>query len=156
MGDIVEIGSDYGEVHEITMRSTRVVTPDGRMLAIPNSVIVNGTVASYTNFPHLRLSVDVTVAVTEDLDRVRAIFLDSVRDNPSYMEEPAPSMVVTARNDYNVAVELRVWLRDEKQHLVERFELRERIFKALTVAGVDMPFETLKIEPMTVKQMTAA
>ena len=43
IGDLVEIGGAYGRVDTITMRS-------------------------YTNFPRLRLDVEVTVAVTEDLD----------------------------------------------------------------------------------------
>ena len=38
------------------------------MLAIPNTTMVNTTVASYTNFPHLRLDVEVTLAVTEDIN----------------------------------------------------------------------------------------
>ncbi len=75
IGDLVEIDGQYGRVDLITMRSTRVVTVDGKMLAVPNATIVNQVVASYTNFPHLRLDIDVTVAVTEDLGRVRQILL---------------------------------------------------------------------------------
>ncbi len=51
LGDLVEINGEYGRVDSITMRSTRVVTVDGKMLAIPNSTVVNSTVVSYTNFP---------------------------------------------------------------------------------------------------------
>ena len=63
--DLVEIDGQYGQVAAITMRSTRVVTVDGRMLAIPNSQIVNSVVASYTNFPHLRI--DIAVLLTSSL-----------------------------------------------------------------------------------------
>ena len=73
IGDFVEVGGQYGRVESITMRSTRVVTSDGRMLAVPNSLVVNTTLASYTNFPHLRLDVSFTVGVTENLQRVRGL-----------------------------------------------------------------------------------
>ncbi|MDX1530165.1 MAG: mechanosensitive ion channel, partial [Rhodothermales bacterium] len=59
IGDLIEVEGNYGRVDKITLRSTRVVTVDGKMLAVPNSVIINTTVASYTNFPHLRLDVPV-------------------------------------------------------------------------------------------------
>lgn len=154
IGDLVEIGSVYGQVHEITMRSTRIVTPDGRMLAVPNSVIVNGPVASYTNFPSLRLEVDVTIGVNESIDRAREVFLDLVEGDPQYMTEPAPAMVVTALNDYNIAVQYRVWIKDEKEHIASRFALREHMYKALVNAGVEMPFETLQIEPLTLRKAT--
>jgi small conductance mechanosensitive channel len=145
VGDLVEIDGRYGRVQEITMRTTRVVTPDGRMLAIPNTTVVNSTVASYTNFPNLRLEIDVTVGVGEDLGRIRRVALDVVEGRPGFQSSPAPTVVVTAINDYNVALQLRAWLVDEQRHIAERFRLREDLFEALRRADVEMPFETLAI-----------
>lgn len=149
IGDLVEIGGAYGRVDSITMRTTRVVTVDGRMLAIPNSEIVNKTVASYTNFPNLRLDVAFTVAVTENLSKVRQVALSVCGTEFGLMQEPAPFVVVTSLNDYNVAMQLSVWLDDERSHIAARFALRERLFEALRAAGVDMPFETLAFAPNT-------
>jgi small conductance mechanosensitive channel len=154
IGDLVEIGDNYGEVVAITMRSTRVVTPDGKMLAIPNSTIVNTVVASYTNFPNLRIDVDVSVGVAEDLHRVRGLLLGLVQGDPAYMEERPAVVAVTKLGDFNNTVELRAWLKDEKQHVRARFELRERVYAALTAAGVDMPFETLSINPVQVRSVS--
>lgn len=150
IGDLVEIDDKYGRVSEITLRSTRVVTVDGRMLAVPNTEIVNKTVASYTNFPNLRLDIPVTVGLGEDLQRVRGLLLDLVEQDPGYLREPAPRVVVTRLNDYNVSVELQVWLENEREHVEKRFELREKVFAALSRAGVDMPFETIQLAPVRV------
>jgi small conductance mechanosensitive channel len=154
LGDLVEIGGSYGRVDSITLRTTRVVTVDGKMLAIPNTEIVNRTVASYTNFPHLRLDIAFTVGVNEDLGKVRAAALAVCQNDSQFMGQPAPVVVVTALNDYNVAMELRAWLDDEKNHLAARFELREKLFEALRTAKVDMPFETLAIAPLQVHTVT--
>lgn len=145
VGDLVEIEGKYGRVDRITMRTTRVVTNDGKMLAIPNRTVVNTTVASYTNFPNLRLEIDITVGVAEDLGRIRRLLLDLVDGRPGFMTKPEPQVVVTALNDYNVAIQLRAWIEDETTHLRERFALREDAYAALNGAGVDMPFETLQI-----------
>lgn len=147
IGDMVEVGGNYGRVDRITLRSTRVVTSDGRMLAVPNTEIINTTVASYTNFPHLRLDVEVTVGVSESIDRVRGILLDLVRNDPDFMDEPAPQVVVTELGDYFVGVELRVWLDDETRHLEKRDMLREALYERLDEAGVDMPLETIQLNP---------
>jgi small conductance mechanosensitive channel len=144
LGDLIETDGKYGRVDRITLRSTRVVTVDGKMLAIPNSEVVNRTVASYTNFPHLRIDIPVSIGTGEDLARVRTLLLDLVHSDDAYMEEPSPEMVVAELNDYNVLVTLRAWLYDERRHIRERFELRERVFEALRSAGVDMPLETIR------------
>ena len=145
--DLVEIDGNYGRVDRITLRTTRIVTNDGKMLAVPNAEIMNKTVTSYTNFPHLRLDVAVTVGVAEDLDAVRRVLLSQVQQDPDYMPEPPPSVVVTLLGDYKVELELRAWLKEERDHVKKRFALREKVYKALTAAGVDMPFETIQLAP---------
>lgn len=155
IGDLLEVGDHYGRVDRITLRSTRVITPDGRMLAVPNTEIINKTVASYTNFPHLRIDVPLTVGVGEDLSRVRETLLELVRDDARYMTRPEPSVVVKRLNDYNVEVEMRAWAHDERRHIELRSELREAAFDALRRAEVDMPFETLRIEPLVVRHAAA-
>jgi small conductance mechanosensitive channel len=150
IGDLVEVGDNYGRVDQITLRSTRIITPDGKMLAVPNTEMINKTVTSYTNFPHLRLDIPVTVGVHEDIDRVRQILLGIVQDNPDYLEEPAARVMVTQLNDYNVALELRAWIKDERSHVQMRSDLREKVYRALSAAQVDMPFQTLQLTPLKV------
>ena len=55
------------------------------------------------------------------------------------------ALVLTAINDYNVAMQFRVWLIDERQHIAVRFELREKLFEALRSADVAMPYETFEV-----------
>jgi small conductance mechanosensitive channel len=152
LDDLVEIDGRYGRVEGITLRSTRLVTPEGTMIAIPNTTVVNGMVTSYTNFPHLRLEIDVTISVHEDIGQARRVMLELTRDPAIYMAEPAPEVVVTSLNDYNLALQLRAWIHDEKQHIARRGALREQVFEALRTAGVDMPYETIKLEPLTIAQ----
>jgi len=120
------------------------------MLAVPNTEIVNKTVVSYTNFPNLRLDIAVTIGVDENIEKSRQILLGLVENDPEYLDSPASRVIVTALNDYNIALELQAWLKDERQHVEKRFELREKAFKALNTAGVEMPFETLQLAPMQV------
>ena len=149
IGDLIEVDGEYGRVETITLRSTRLITVDGRMVAIPNAMIANAKVRSYTNFPTLRLDIPVTVGVNEPMGKVREVLL-GLCTGEQFMTEPAPQVVMKALNDYNVEVELRVWIHDETTHVKERFQLRERVKEALDAAKVDMPFETIQLAPMTV------
>jgi len=151
IGDLVEIEDNYGTVDQITLRSTRIITSDGKMLAVPNADIINKIVASYTNFPHLRLDIEVNVGVDEDLNHAREVLLAQVTQDPDFLSEPAPRVIVTQLNDYNVAMELQAWLENERAHSDRRSALRERVYDALRAAGVDMPFATLQLAPVDVR-----
>lgn len=145
IGDLVEVGEFYGHVEQITLRSTRIVTSDGRMLAVPNNEMINTTVASYTNFPTLRLDIPVTIGVDEDIQRVRDLLLEVVKNDDDFLDLPEPRVVVTSLNDYNVEIELQAWIKNERNHVEMRTQLRERVFNEMNAANVDMPYETLQI-----------
>lgn len=46
VGDKIQVGSSYGEVVSIGLRSTRVVTPEDSLVSVPNSEIVASQVSS--------------------------------------------------------------------------------------------------------------
>lgn len=156
IGDLVEVGDFYGRVAQITLRSTRIITSDGKMLAVPNTEIINKTVTSYTNFPNLRLDIQVTIGVTEDIGKARQVLLDQLTGDPDFMLEPPARVVVTQLNDYNVALELQAWIKDERTHIEKRSELREKVFVALNRAQIEMPFETIQLTPLRVDLQNGA
>jgi small conductance mechanosensitive channel len=94
--------------------------------------------------------------VTEDLDRARDTLLALVSVDPDIISNPTPRVAVIALNDYNVALQLQVWIEDEKQHISKTFKLRESIFKAFNEAGIQMPFETLQLAPIDVRTIAQA
>jgi len=145
IGDLIEVSDEYGEVRAITMRTTRIVTVDGKLVSIPNSVIVNSKIRSYTMIPHLRLDIDVTIGVNERIDEAREVILDIVRRDERFLKEPPPEVVVITLGDYFVKIALKVWLRDPRIHIPVREELREAIKNALDKSGIVMPYETIEL-----------
>lgn len=152
IGDLVEVGEFYGRVDQIKLRSTRIITSDGKMLAVPNTEIINKTVTSYTNFPNLRLDIAVAIGVNEDIRKAREVLLSTIQGDSAYMDAPPARVVVTQLNDYNTSLELQAWIKDERRHVEKRSELREKIFNAMNAAKIDMPFETIQLMPINVKQ----
>lgn len=145
IGDLIEVNGHYGRVDEITMRSTRLITVNGKMLSIPNAEILNSTVASYTNFPNLRIDIEFTVASNENLNKIRNVLFQLVENNDQYLIPPNPEVVLNKMNDYNIELIFRVWIKDEKKHIDLRNNLREQVFNTLTQNDIDMPYETVSV-----------
>ena len=145
IGDLVEIEDEYGEVKNITLRTTRIVTPDGRMVSIPNQNIAANKVISYTMFPHLRLDIDVTIGVEEPIEKSRQVMLDIVKGDKRFMDDPAPVVLVMELGDFYTKIQLRVWINDTLTHIPVRADLREKIKDAFDAAKIEMPFETFEV-----------
>jgi small-conductance mechanosensitive channel len=61
-GDRVEIGHAHGEVVHIGLRSTKLLTPDGKIAAIPNSeILTQQTFNSNRSVPEAMVTTDVNV-----------------------------------------------------------------------------------------------
>ena len=99
--------------------------------------------------------INLKIAVTEDLNRVRSHLISLVQKDEDFMADPAPCVVVSQLNDYNIAIELRAWLKDERRHVQKRFDLREKVFKTLTDNKVEMPFETIQLAPHAVTVLSS-
>ena len=84
------------------------------------------------------------------------LVLESTRDNPAYLDDPKPRVVVVKLNDYNVALELQAWLENERDHIQQRFDLRESVFKALTDANVEKPLQTIQLAPHSIQMQATA
>lgn len=145
IGDLVEIEDEYGEVQQITLRTTRIVTPDGKMVSIPNQNIAANKVISYTMFPHLRLDIDVTIGVNEPIEKSRQVMLEIVKGDKRFMDDPPPVVLVMELGDFYTKIQLRVWLDNTQTHIPIRAELREKIKDAFDAAKIEMPFETFEV-----------
>ena len=46
-GDFVDAGGESGTVDEVYLNSTRLITPDNKLILVPNSQIWNGSITNY-------------------------------------------------------------------------------------------------------------
>jgi len=91
VGDMVQIGDDWGTVNRINIRTTIIQTFDNASLIIPNSEMISNKVTNWSfKDPKVRRQVDVGVAYGSDVQLVHKILLQIVNDMPEIMNDPAP------------------------------------------------------------------
>lgn len=71
VGDKIEVGSYYGEVVRIGLRTVRIVTPDDSLVSIPNSEIVNQSVSN-ANAGESNCQVVAEFFLPPDIDLMKA------------------------------------------------------------------------------------
>jgi len=79
IGDKISIGSYYGEVTDIGLRATKLVTPDDNTVTAPNSLIFNETVASGNyGASEMMVVIDLYVASESDVETAKRILREAV------------------------------------------------------------------------------
>jgi small conductance mechanosensitive channel len=107
VGDLVEIVGTTGVINEVSGRTTVIDTFDGKRLRIPNNQVLNSSIANLSERRARRSEIKVGVEYGTDLDRARAVILETVGQAGGVFAEPAPEALV---NDFgDSAITFIVW-----------------------------------------------
>ena len=142
VGDYIVLDSgERGEVVDIGLRSTRILTRDDVQISIPNSIITNTKVINESApEPRFRVRIKVGVAYGSDIDQVEEILLNVARNNPDLSPRPEPRVRFRVFGDSSLDFELLCWAHrpHDKGRVIH--ELNSEIYKSFGQAGIVIPF----------------
>jgi small conductance mechanosensitive channel len=135
VGQFVQAGGQSGTVREIGLFTTVMVTRDLNYLSIPNSSIFGALIINYSRERLRRVTFDVPVDYANDLDAVEKTILDALNDQKLVMQDPAPSVVVFALQEYAVVMRARAFARSP-DYWKALYALQKAVKAALSRDGV--------------------
>lgn len=145
IGDFITTQDRYGEVRDITLRTTRIRTNDNTFVVIPNKQIIGDTLINHSMYGETRVNVPVGIAYKERISEARRVLLDAVRRVDGVIPEPAPDVVARSLGDSSINLEVRVWIDDVAQERPVFFRVLEASKLALDEAGIEIPFPHLQL-----------
>ena len=142
-GDYVEIAGEAGTVNEIGMTYTKLVTPDNKLIYIPNKSVVSADIINYSDTGTRRVELKINVSYDTPSEKVFAALMDTAKVE-YVMEDPAPFVALASFNESTVEYTLRVWT-DTDHYWDVNFALNERVRKCFNEHGVTMTYPHLNI-----------
>jgi len=135
VGDKIEVDNHYGEVTEIGLRSTRIVTPDDSLVTIPNADIVNNSVSN-SNSGALDCQVVASIYLPSDvnIDEVKEIaYKATYASRYVYLNKPVVVITENKVIDKNYLIQLKVkaYVLDIRYEFLLKGEITELILKEL-------------------------
>jgi small-conductance mechanosensitive channel len=152
IGDRVEIGGVAGQVREISLRSTTVVTNDNMAIIVPNADFITQRVTNWSyEDPRGRFRIPFGVAYGTDLPKLRKLMLDVADEQPKALKEPEPELFFVGFGDSSLNFELAVWS-SESTLSPRRFrsELFFAIEQKLRESGIEIPYPQQDLHVRTV------
>lgn len=145
IGDTLIVNDIYCVVERITLRTTRLRTPKNEVLVVPNQQMANERILNHTIAGALRIEIPFSIAYKEHPQQARKVVLALTEDDPRIMEDPTPSVVVTAMNDSSVDLALWVYVANPKEERQIIYYYTEAIREGLRQANIEIPFPHLQI-----------
>lgn len=148
VGDRVELLDiqTWGDVTAIGLRSTRILTRDNRMVAVPNSVIGKGLVVNYSDPSTVyRVQTHVGVAYGTDLELVRQVLIDAILAENWVMQDRPVEALMLEFGESALIFRVRCWIEHyvEKRRVIDK--MNSALYRALADAEIIIPLPQREI-----------
>lgn len=141
VGDIIEMDKYGGEVTSISLRSTRVRSPDNIEVVVPNGDFINGRVVNWTlSNPKIRGDIQVGVAYGSDVQLVRKLLLDVAHRDENVLVDPLPEVWFMDFGESALTFKLVCWFANPGARWKFVSQIRFEIVKVFTENKIDIPF----------------
>ncbi len=137
VGDTISVQGVHGQVRDIFLAYTVLVTEDDDVITIPNRHIVGEILHNTKNLSLIEIAVGVSYA--SDMDKVTSILVDVVKHNSYADQEKEARVGIMNFGDSSVDFEARVWV-NSNEYNAAKFSLYKDVWDALKANKVDIPF----------------
>jgi MscS family membrane protein len=143
IGDFINLDSgERGKVTGIGMRSTRLLTRADVEITVPNAVIANAKITNESGGPYekMRIRLPVGAAYGSDVDLVCEVLQKAGDLHPETCADPEPRVRMRGFGASSLDFELLAWIEQPQDRGRISHEIFVSIYKAFTVAGIEIPF----------------
>ena len=142
-GDDVEIAGESGTVKEIGIAYTQLITPDNKLVQIPNGTVVANDITNYSCTGTRRVDITVSASYNAPVDKVMAA-LEKAGNVEGILSEQPIFTNVTAYGDHAISYVVRVWCPTEIYWDVHK-AVTLNIKKVFDQEGIEMTYPHLNV-----------
>ncbi|HPQ43499.1 MAG TPA: mechanosensitive ion channel [Syntrophales bacterium] len=142
LGDTLQVGELYGTVTSMNARFVSVQSRDGREHLIPNeSLIVNNVVNLTYSAPRFRLGIPVGVSYKSDVMLAMRLMEKAAEGISRVLPNPEPNTCLIGFGESSVDLELRVWISDPDQGLINvKSDILVAIWTLFHENNIEIPY----------------
>ncbi|MEW7290752.1 mechanosensitive ion channel family protein [Aquimarina sp. 2304DJ70-9] len=139
IGDLIEAQGVLGEVKEIEIFTTKLITPQNKLAIVPNGALANGNIINYTAEGKMRVDITIGIGYDEDIKKAKDVLLEVLTTNEKVLKDPKPSVNVANLGESSVDLAVRPYCTPVEYWDVY-FATVEDCKLALDKAGIEIPY----------------
>ena len=144
IGDYITAQGESGTVEEIKLFYSYLITPDNKVIMIPNGVLANGSIINYSAKELRRVDFEFSISYDEDFEKAKKVIWDVIGSIENILTDPSPFVRVVSHGESTINIVTRVWTKNENYWDVY-FDMMEAIKQSFDNAKIEIPFNQLDV-----------
>lgn len=137
VGDTIMVQGVKGVVKEVKLSCTILTNEDEVLITIPNKHIVGEII--YNSAAETIIESTINIAYGSDPEKAIAIIMNACSGVADISKKRAPNVGIQAFGDNGIALEIRYWVKTEKQYQI-RNKVNAAIFSAFRQNKIEISF----------------
>lgn len=145
VGDTIEAGGQTGEVKEIQIFNTILVTADHKTVILPNGPLSNGTIVNNTRQGDLRIDVVMNLDANSNTLEIKNAVWEVLHNNPMVLKEPEPLIIISIAEAGAIKLNVKPYCKPEDTTLLSS-NLYEELKTAFDKKHIKAAIQQQKIQ----------
>lgn len=143
--DYIEAQGISGTVEAIHLTHTIIVTPDNKVVHVPNGSLSSGNIVNYSEKNVRRVDFEFSIAYSADFDAAQAIVRDILTAHELVLDTPAAPFVRMGAHDASaIVIKARAWTKSSDYWTVY-FDVLEAVKRSFDEKSIEIPFNQLDV-----------
>ena len=142
--DYIEAQGESGTVEDIHITSTKLRTPDNKVVYIPNGPLSSGTIVNYSEKELRRVDFSFSISYDSDFEKAKSLVMDIITSHPLTLDDPEPFVRVSSHADSSIVITARVWVKNADYWTVN-FDVLESVKTSFDNNGIEIPYNQLDV-----------
>ena len=146
VGDYIkeDTNGNEGTVEEIQLFYTRLVTPENKIIIMPNGTLANSSLTNMTFAPDRRLDIRVGISYDADIRKAKEVIRDVLERDMTIIKEKEHCVYVDELADSAVILGVRCWFKNE-EYWEGKWKITENVKYALDENEIPIPYPQLDV-----------
>ena len=142
--DYIEAQGMSGTVEDIHITTTKLRTPDNKVVYIPNGPLSSGTIINYSEKELRRVDFNFSISYQNDFEKAKALVMDILNAHELVLKDPEPFVRVSSHADSSITVTARAWVKNADYWTVN-FDVLESVKASFDASGIEIPYNQLDV-----------
>lgn len=145
VGDSVQLDNgETGTIHDITLRSTRLLTANNEIIIVPNDLLAKTKIKNYAQpDPKIRVVINFNVEYGNNPERIIKIIKEAIKNEiKDILNEPPIEVVFSEMAESSLKFNAMFWVADYSKAYDKKIKATNLIYNELKKAKIEIPFPT--------------
>ena len=144
LGDVLEAEGVVGTVKEIRLYHTKLQTPDGLTVLLPNKALSGSKMINYTTLGRRRVSIVISASYDASTEDVKAACWDAINATENILEDTAPTVTLTNYGSGAIEYTILCWT-ETPNFLKVKNGINEKLRETFAAHNVEMTYDHLNV-----------